>query len=70
MTENPMALASGLRKIQRATNADRSLLSTLFVDGDEEGTLTRLLSTHPPMDDRIDRLLETEEPRDRTTRRG
>nr|WP_231754677.1 hypothetical protein [Halapricum sp. CBA1109] len=65
-----MALASGLRKIQRATNADRSLLSTLFVDGDEEGTLTRLLSTHPPMDDRIDRLLETEEPRDRTTRRG
>ena len=70
VTENPMALASGLRKIQRATNADRSLLSTLFVDGDEEGTLTRLLSTHPPMDDRIDRLLETEEPRDRTTRRG
>ena len=29
---------------------------TVFVQGDEEGLLTRLLATHPPMDERIARL--------------
>lgn len=58
VTGNPLALARGLRKIQRASEPDRGLLSTLYVNGDEDGILTRLLSTHPPMDDRIERLLD------------
>jgi len=28
----------------------------LYVHGDEDGPLTRLLSTHPPLDERIGRL--------------
>jgi heat shock protein HtpX len=34
------------------------MASPLYVRGDEEDALTRLLSTHPAMDDRIDRLVE------------
>jgi len=58
LTGRPIALARALRKIDRASERQRGLLSTLYVQGDEEGTLTRLLSTHPPMDDRIERLLD------------
>jgi heat shock protein HtpX len=58
VTGDPLALARALRIIQRATDRQRGLLSTLYVSGDEEGVLTRLLSTHPPMDDRIERLVE------------
>lgn len=57
ITGDPLALARALRKIERATERERGLLSTLYVSGDEEGVLTRLLSTHPPMDDRVERLL-------------
>jgi heat shock protein HtpX len=58
VTGDPLALARALRTIQRATERKRGLLSTLYVSGDEDGVLTRLLSTHPPMDDRVERLLE------------
>ncbi|QSG06919.1 M48 family metalloprotease [Halapricum desulfuricans] len=58
VTGRPLALARALRKIQRAGERERGLLATLYVRGDEDGPLTRLLSTHPPMDDRIDRLLD------------
>ncbi|MCU4717037.1 M48 family metallopeptidase [Halapricum hydrolyticum] len=58
VTGKPLALARALRKIQRAGERERGLLATLYVQGDEDGLLTRLLSTHPPMDDRIDRLLD------------
>jgi len=58
LTGRPIALARALQKIDRASERQRSLLSTLYVQGDEEGALTRLLSTHPPMDDRIERLLD------------
>ncbi|MFW6018456.1 MAG: M48 family metallopeptidase [Halapricum sp.] len=58
VTGKPLALARALRKIQRAGERERGLLATLYVQGDEDGPLTRLLSTHPPMDDRIDRLLD------------
>ncbi|MFB6101859.1 MAG: M48 family metallopeptidase [Haloplanus sp.] len=51
----PLALASALEKINRATTPG-GLLSTLVVHGDEEGTLTDLLASHPPMIERIDRL--------------
>jgi heat shock protein HtpX len=58
ITGNPRALARALHKIDRASERQRGLLSTLYVQGDDEGLWTRLLSTHPPMDDRIERLLE------------
>ncbi|AXG05110.1 hypothetical protein DU500_00955 [Haloplanus rubicundus] len=51
----PLALASALEKIDRATTPG-GLLSTLVVHGDEEGLVTDLLASHPPMDDRIERL--------------
>ena len=58
LTGKPLALARGLRKIERATEPEQGLLSTLYVQGDQDGVLSRLLSTHPSMDDRIARLLE------------
>ena len=51
----PLALASALEKIDRAATPP-GLLSTLVVHGDEEGPVTDLLASHPPMDDRIERL--------------
>lgn len=51
----PLALASALEKIDRAT-APGGLLSTLVIHGDEEGPVTDLLASHPPMADRIERL--------------
>jgi heat shock protein HtpX len=58
VTGKPVELARALRKIQRATEPRWTMVSPLQVHGDEEGALTRLLSTHPAMDDRIDRLIE------------
>ncbi|WP_435178227.1 M48 family metallopeptidase [Halorussus sp. AFM4] len=58
VTGNPLALARALRKIERATEPRWGMRSPLYVRGDEEGGLTRLLSTHPAMDDRIERLVE------------
>ncbi|WP_137286807.1 M48 family metallopeptidase [Halorussus salinisoli] len=55
---DPLALARALRKIERATKPRLKMRSPLYVRGDEEGALTRLLSTHPEMDNRIDRLVE------------
>lgn len=57
LTGKPTALARALHRIERASRP-RGLLAQLYVHGDEEGPLTRLLSTHPAMDDRIERLLE------------
>ena len=51
----PLALASALEKIHRAGTPD-GVLSPWLVYGDEAGPLTDLLASHPPMDDRIDRL--------------
>ncbi|NHN58809.1 MULTISPECIES: M48 family metallopeptidase [Halorussus] len=58
VTGDPLALARALRKIERATKPRWEMRSPLYVRGDEEGAMTRLLSTHPAMDDRIDRLVE------------
>jgi heat shock protein HtpX len=57
VTGRPLALARALRKIERASERPWDVLSPLYVQGDEDGPMTRLLSTHPPMDERIDRLL-------------
>jgi len=56
VTGKPLALARALRKIERASTPDLGPLTPLYVHGTEESTLSRLLSTHPPMADRIARL--------------
>lgn len=58
VTGDPLALARALRKIERATDPLPGLRSSLYVRGDEDGTLTRLLSTHPGIDERVERLRE------------
>jgi len=58
VTGDPLALARALRKIERATEPRLMLSSPLRVHNDEAESLTRLLSTHPEMDERIDRLVE------------
>jgi heat shock protein HtpX len=58
VTGHPVALARALARIDRAARPPDGLLSDLVVHGDEEGTLTRLLATHPPMETRIERLTE------------
>jgi heat shock protein HtpX len=65
-TGDPVALARALYKIHRAGESPFGLLSTLYVSG-EEDPLTRVLSTHPPTDERIDRLLDRA---DRPVERG
>lgn len=55
-TGRPLALARALRKIDRAATTPGELLAQLTIRGDEEGRLTRLLATHPPMDERVERL--------------
>mgnify|MGYP000238810640 FL=1 len=55
---DPLALARALEKIERATTPG-GLLSTLVIHGDEEGPLTDLLASHPPMAERIERLRRT-----------
>lgn len=65
LTGNPRALASALATIRQASTPSGPL-AQLYIHGDEEGTLTRLLATHPPMDERIARLRR----RDSEPRRG
>ncbi|WP_075938150.1 M48 family metallopeptidase [Halosegnis longus] len=65
LTGNPRALASALSRIRRASTPSGPL-AQLYIHGDETGTLTRLLATHPPMDERIERLRQ----RDSAPRRG
>lgn len=67
LTRNPLALASGLRKLQAATAPTRSIsrgtAPLCICDplehpmGDREGFWADLLATHPPLDARI-RILE------------
>jgi len=61
VTGDPLALARALRKVERAAGAEWGLLGPLDVRGDGDGPLTRLLATHPPMDDRVGRLVEKAE---------
>nr|WP_130500059.1 M48 family metalloprotease [Natrinema hispanicum] len=69
VTGKPVALARALRTIQRAAEPPRGLLSTLYVHTEsDEDAVTRLLSTHPSTDDRIERLLERTRERDERTR--
>jgi heat shock protein HtpX len=70
LTGRPVALARALARIDRAARPPGGLLSDLVVHGDEEGTLTRLLATHPPMEDRIGRLVERAEAEARVSGRA
>lgn len=58
VTGNPVALARALVKIERASNPRWRLHAPLYVHTDERTALARLLSTHPAMEDRIERLVE------------
>jgi heat shock protein HtpX len=55
LTGSPLALARALEKIDRAATPG-GLLATLVVHGDEEGPVTNLLASHPPMAERVERL--------------
>lgn len=61
VTNDPLALASALRKLHRAADPRWALFSTLYV-APREDELTRLLSSHPPLDERIERLVDRVEP--------
>lgn len=59
VTGKPVALARALSKIERATSPEWGIRSLLYIHGDEheDDGLERLLSTHPPVRDRVDELL-------------
>lgn len=59
VTGNPIALARALRKIHQAARPKRGLLSLLYVQDDPNQERSRLLSTHPPVSDRVERLAES-----------
>ena len=52
----PVTRVAALRRTERAAGPGFGLLTPLYVHGDEDGPLTRLLSTHPPLDERVERL--------------
>jgi heat shock protein HtpX len=65
LTGRPLALARALRTIERASRPAGGLLATLYIHAEESDPLTRMLSTHPPMDERVERLVEMAERRER-----
>lgn len=59
VTGDPAALARALAKISRAKEPRRGLFSFLYIHDDRRTQdERRLLSTHPPIEERIDRLLD------------
>jgi len=58
ITGNPVGLARALAKIEQASKPDLGPLRQLYVHSESDNELSRLLSTHPPMDERIQRLQE------------
>jgi heat shock protein HtpX len=59
VTGDPVALGRALAKIHRATDPTWGLQSLLSIRGDErETSLCRLFSTHPPIEERIERLFD------------
>lgn len=57
VTGNPDALARALSKIHRANNPRTGLFSLLYTHDDRTEKGHPLLSTHPPLEDRIERLV-------------
>ena len=58
ITGNPVGLARALTKIEQASKPETGLLQQLYGHSEADRGLSRLLSTHPPMDERIERLQE------------
>ncbi|WP_242493406.1 M48 family metallopeptidase [Haloarcula hispanica] len=58
ITGNPVGLARALTKIEQASKPETGLLRQLYVHSEADSELSRLLSTHPPIDERIQRLQE------------
>lgn len=58
VTGAPLALASGLRKIERATRSGHGPLSTLYVRDEDDDPLADLFATHPDTERRVERLRE------------
>lgn len=63
VTGRPLALARALRTIERASHPVGGLLATLYIHAEETDPLSRMLSTHPPMDERVERLVAMAERR-------
>ncbi|WP_435333493.1 M48 family metallopeptidase [Haloarchaeobius sp. TZWWS8] len=61
VTGKPITLARALARIERASKPPGGLLSPLYIHGEEESALGQLLATHPPMTDRIQRLVDRAE---------
>ncbi|MFC6785305.1 M48 family metallopeptidase [Halobaculum halobium] len=55
VTGDPLALARALEQIERASRS-RIPFAPLYSRREHEHPLARLLATHPPMDERVDRL--------------
>ncbi|GGN10761.1 M48 family metallopeptidase [Halarchaeum nitratireducens] len=61
VTDDPIALARALRKIERASRPTWAVLSPFYVhsdDDDVENPIERWFSTHPDLDERVERLRE------------
>jgi len=56
ITGNPVGLARALAKIEQASTPDPGLLRQVYVHSEADNELSRLLSTHPPIDERMQRL--------------
>jgi heat shock protein HtpX len=62
VTGNPRALARALTKIHRAASPNWGLRSLLTIHGEESETdWRRLISTHPPIRERIERLVQADQ---------
>ena len=55
VTGNPLSLASALRTIDLHAQRAQGMLSQLTIGGEDED-VSRLFATHPPTDERIERL--------------
>lgn len=58
ITGNPVGLARALAKIEQASKPNPGLLRQLYVHSEADNEFSHLLSTHPPMGERIQRLQE------------
>lgn len=58
ITGNPVGLARALAKIEQASKPGPGFLRQLYVHSEADSELSRLLSTHPPIGERIQRLQE------------
>jgi heat shock protein HtpX len=65
VTGDPLALARALRRLEQVSQPMWGIRAPLTIYGTDDTLLGRLLSTHPPMDDRVERLLEQAERRRR-----